>query len=168
MNAPILESKRLVLNPLHRGYASAKYVNWLNDREVNRYLESGGDYTIEKLKNYLIEQEKKQILFWAVQIKDSEEHIGNLKIDPVDQIEKSGEYGILMGEKSQWGKGYAREASLLVIDFCFRTLDFAKITLGVKQDNTAAIKLYQNLGFQIVKRDSENKSLRMELLNEEG
>lgn len=167
MIAPNLESDRLLLEPLHCGYSSVKYVNWLNDPEVNKYLESGGDYTIEKLHKYLAEQEEKNILFWAILLKNSKEHIGNIKIDPINELEKSGEYGIMMGEKSEWGKGYAREASLLVINFCFNSRGMSKITLGVKQENKAAIKLYQNLGFQIVKKDFEKETLRMVLLNEE-
>ena len=60
-------------------HASDSYVNWLNDEEVNRFLESGGDYTMVKLKDFLYEVEKSEILFWAIHLRESGKHIGNIK-----------------------------------------------------------------------------------------
>ena len=66
MKAVILESKRLLFEPLTLNHLSNDYVNWLNDSVVNKYLESQGDYDLKKLKTFLEEQEKKEILFWAI------------------------------------------------------------------------------------------------------
>lgn len=60
---PILETERLILRPLSLLHSSEEYVAWMNDHEVNKYLESGGDYTLQKLKEFLDEVEKKDILF---------------------------------------------------------------------------------------------------------
>lgn len=149
VKAPILESRRIYLEPLTSNHLSQKYVDWLNDPEVNKYLDSGGDYTIEKLKYFLQDVEQKDVLFWAIHLKTSKQHIGNIKIDPI--ISKYGlcEYGILIGEKSAWGKGYAQEASEIVINYCFDQLNLRKMTLGVVEKNINAIKLYTNLGFSI-------------------
>ena len=82
MKAIELESERLFYEPLSQKHLSFAYVNWLNDVEVNTYLESGGNYTIQLLSDFLKEQEQKDILFWAIHLKDSNKHIGNIKIDP--------------------------------------------------------------------------------------
>lgn len=144
-----LESERLVFEPLCSKHLSQSYVDWMNDKEVNKYLESGGDYTIEKLEEFLLQQEKKQILFWAIKVKQTNLHIGNIKIDPINVSKNSGEYGILMGEKEEWGKGYAKEASKTIIAFCFQELNLSAITLGVIESNTSAVKLYEKIGFTI-------------------
>lgn len=148
MNAKPLESKRLYFEPLSLKHLSHNYVNWLNDTRVNKYLESGGDYTLNKLKTFLIEQAQNDILFWAIHIKDSKQHIGNIKIDPISLENNSGEYGILMGDCNEWGKGYAKEASETIINFCFNKLKLSKITLGVIDENRSAVKLYEKLGFE--------------------
>lgn len=148
MKAVKLESERLVFEPLSLKHLSITYVNWLNNLKVIKYLESGGDYTLEKLEVFLKEQEHKDILFWAIFTKVSEKHIGNIKIDPIDLENNSGEYGILMGDTDEWGKGYAKEASVAIINYCFKKLKFSKITLGVLEQNTVALELYKKIGFQ--------------------
>jgi RimJ/RimL family protein N-acetyltransferase len=149
MNNIDLESKRLMFERLSKKHVSKNYVGWLNDSEVNLYLESGGNYTMEMLKDYVNEQFERETYFWAIILKDSNKHIGNIKIDPIDFDKMTGEYGILMGDKSSWGKGYAREASERIIKYCFGQLKLSTITLGVIEDNAKAVALYRNIGFKI-------------------
>lgn len=149
MRAEILESERLLFERIFLGHLSQDYVNWMNDSEVFLYMESGGNYTKEMLQSYIEEQESKDILFWAIKIKATGKHIGNIKIDPVNPESNSGEYGILIGDKTEWGKGYAKEASLRIIAYCFEKLSFSQITLGVIEDNIKALELYKKMGFEI-------------------
>ncbi len=161
MKASYLESERLYYEPLSTLYSSNSYVDWLNDEEVNKYLESGGGYTIEKLNVFLKEQESKNIQFWAIVIKESNKHIGNIKIDPIKN--SIGEYGILIGDKIEWGKGYAKEASETIIHHCFDNLKLTEIQLGVKPNNINAIKLYKTLGFEVYDFNENNISVRMKI-----
>ena len=147
---PSLETERLRLEPLDSSFASEQYVSWMNYPEVNRYLESGNGYTLEQLNQYLAEVEKKPILFWAIVTKDQGKHIGNVKIDPINWRHLFAEYGTLMGERSEWRKGYAMEASQAVLDYCFsEALGLRKVNLGVVEDNVGAVKLYKKLGFEV-------------------
>ncbi len=146
---PTLETKRLKLEPLSTKFCSYKYVNWLNDPEVYQYLDNGGNYTYNSLFEYLTKYTENPVFFWAIIIKEDNTHIGNIKIDPINQKNQIGEYGILLGDKNKWGQGYAKEATKAVIDYCFKILELRKITLGVIKDNIAAVNLYQNLGFEI-------------------
>jgi len=143
-----LNSDRLVLNPLALTHCTNEYLAWMNNPEVYRYLETGGDYKIEDLRKYLESVEANPfMLFWAIHLKENGKHIGNVKIDPINKRHGLGEYGIMMGDSDEWGKGYAKEASEIVINHCFRDLRLRKITLGVVEDNRAAVNLYKKLGF---------------------
>lgn len=147
---PVLESERLQYLPLSKEHCTQEYVNWMNDAEVIQFLESGGNYTIEQLEEYLESIVKKgNILFWAIHLKETGEHIGNIKIDPINSKHGYGEYGILMGAKKHWGKGYAKEASLAIIDYCFNETGLRKMTLGVVEKNIAAVELYKKIGFEV-------------------
>lgn len=154
---------------------SLEYLDWLNNPSIYMYLETGGNYTVEMLKNYLLEVEKKDIFFWAIHLKTNNKHIGNIKIDPVNLKHGLGEYGIMMGDIVEWGKGYAFEASSTIIHYCFKTLNLRKINLGVIEDNVKAVELYKKLGFTIegIFKNHINhngkylNSLRMALFNSE-
>lgn len=149
LKALTISSDRLELQPLDFTFCTEQYVDWMNNPEVYKYLETRGNYTIEKLKDYLLGVEKMSILFWAITIKDGGKHIGNIKIDPVNTLHGLAEYGIMMGDRDEWGKGYAKEASKLVIDYCFKELNLRKITLGVIEDNISAVKMYYKIGFEL-------------------
>lgn len=148
MKAPLLHTQRLVLKPISIKHLTEDYVDWLNDIDVYRYLETGGNYTIKMLEEFILEVEKKDIYFWGIHLKENDLHIGNIKIDPINTRHGLVEYGIMMGRKSEWGKGYAKEATQSVIDFAFNLLGLRKMTLGVVEDNTSAFMLYQKLGFK--------------------
>lgn len=144
------ESERLTFKALSLRHCTDEYVNWLNDFDIYKYLETGGNYTKNMLSEYLAEVDKSNIYFWAIHLKDDQKHIGNIKIDPINTRHGIGEYGIMMGDKSEWGKGYAFEASKRVIDFCFHEgLNLRKITLGVVKNNVNALKLYEKIGFEV-------------------
>ncbi len=146
---PQIVSERLLLKPISMEHCTETYVGWMNDPDVILYLESGGNYTIELLKEYIDTSMKKGVFFWGIHLKENEKHIGNIKIDPINYRHGFGEYGILMGDKEEWGKGYAKEASKLCIDFCFDVLKLRKVNLGVIAVNKGAVELYKKLGFVI-------------------
>lgn len=154
----VLKTDRLILKPLNKNFLTQEYVHWMNDRKVNNYLESGGDYTIEKLNNYLEEVERNPKYFWAISLKKTNKHIGNIKIDPIDLNNFSGEYGIMIGDRKAWGKGIAKEASEKIINYCFTSLDLKKINLGVNKNNLMAIRLYKKLGFNIDNSSKLNRT----------
>jgi len=147
---PTLESERLLLEKVGLKHASDTYLAWMNDPDVYRYLESGGDYSRNKLEEYLKKAEDNEsLLFWAIFRKDINRHIGNIKIDPVSRRHNRAEYGILLGDKESWGMGFAREATQLVLHYCFEVLCIRKIALGVIADNSAAVSLYKRMGFSV-------------------
>lgn len=148
MKATVIESKRLIFKPISLEHLSQDYVDWMNDPDVIRYLESGGDYSLSKLENYISEIVQRDIYFWGIHTKESKLHIGNIKIDPISVKHGRGEYGILLGRKSEWGKGFAKESTIRILNYCFDVLCLRKITLGVVADNIAALQLYKKLNFK--------------------
>jgi len=153
-----LESARLLFKPMQMEHATQEYISWLNDAAVNKYLEVRKENFIHELEAYIKDAIDKKIFFWAIHLKENGKHIGNIKIDPINKTHGTGEYGIMMGDKDQWGKGYGKEASLAIIDFCFDKMNLRKMTLGVVEDNVAAVKLYENIGF-IVEGNYKNHAV---------
>lgn len=146
---PTIETERLLLKPMHTKFITESYLHWMNDLDVCKFLETAIPYSEVELQDFVNSMIVKKILFWAITLKHDGLHIGNIKIDPINKKHLIGEYGILMGDRNNWGKGYAKEASKSVISYCFESLNLRKITLGVIKDNVAAVKLYESLGFEV-------------------
>jgi len=102
------------------------------------------------LSSFVENQIKNGTAMWAIHLKENDKHIGNIKIDPISIKHGLGEYGILIGDKNEWGKGYGKEASRRIIDYFFHEeYKLRKITLGVVAKNTNAVALYKNIGFVV-------------------
>lgn len=72
-------------------------------------------------------------------------YVGNIYLTGIEN--GVGEYHIFIGEKDYWGKGIARKASVLIINYGKDELKLNKIKLGVHPENAGALHLYQSLGF---------------------
>jgi len=74
--------------------------------------------------------------------------IGTIGLSNIDRRHQRAEFGILIGASDARGKGFALEASQLLLDYAFNKLGLHRIYLFVFPENEAAIQLYQKLGFQ--------------------
>lgn len=156
-----IESARIYLRELKPGDVTQKYCSWLNDPEVNKYLETK-KATIEGLRVYVKEKMKDpKVIFLGIFDKKNKGHIGNIKLEPVDFINKSAEVGILIGDKSYWGRGYAVEAIDLLCDWAFEEMGLKYLTLGVYASHTSAIKAYERAGFKVVSKKANGAGLVM-------
>lgn len=144
-----LEGKGIFLRPVDLSDATEEYVSWLNDKEVNQFLEIRfTKHTGVSLRTYIGKVIKSpNTLFWAIVRKDTEKHIGNIKLGPIDWNHKVGDIGIMIGDKNSWGKGFATEAIRLISDYAFKTLKLHKLTAGAYASNVGSIKVFMKLDF---------------------
>ncbi len=77
--------------------------------------------------------------------------VGVIGIKHIDLDNKKGEIGYWLG-KEFWGKGYAKEAIMLMTGFAFSRLKLNKIYANVLKFNQRSISLLIKLGF---KKDAE-------------
>jgi len=131
--------------------AAGNYPAWLNDYETTRYLAVGRFPSDESTVLDYIQRAKddpNEALF-AICDRATDQHIGNTTLHDLNNIHRRATFGILIGEKSFWGRGYASEATFLVVDYGFRRHNLHSICLGVLEANVAAIKVYEKVGFKI-------------------
>jgi ribosomal-protein-alanine N-acetyltransferase len=151
LNKIVLETERLILSSITLADCSENYLSWLNDKDVNMYLESGFyQHNMQGLVDFVNGyQSNKKAVFLVIRLKENNKHIGNIKIDKINYIHRNCEYGIMMGDKTEWGKGYAKEASIAIINYAFEELGLNKVNLGVIDSNDVAVKLYEKIGFVV-------------------
>jgi RimJ/RimL family protein N-acetyltransferase len=102
------------------------------------------------LKQYIKEKkENPNCLFLGSFLKENNKHIGNIKLEPIEFNNKKATIGILIGNKDYWGKGIGTEATKLLVNYAFNSLDLKEVNLGVISENKVAIKVYKKVRFQI-------------------
>ena len=129
-----------------------RFVEWLNDPEVivglimhlplalwdeTRWFESLSTHSIEQ----------RPLAIEASVPGDGWKHIGSVGLEGVEWMNRSASFGIFIGEKSFWNRGYGTEATRLTVRHGFETLNLNRIFLYVYQTNPRAIRAYEKAGF---------------------
>tara|TARA_B100000963_G_C22616755_1_gene667739 strand:+ start:2081 stop:2602 length:522 start_codon:yes stop_codon:yes gene_type:complete len=131
---------------------TAKYRDWLNDKKVNRYTEQRyKTHSISDVRNFVKEKFKSKSEFlYGIFIlrKNLKEHIGNIKLGPINFRHKSAEISYFIGEKDLWGKGFATMAIKEVIKKA-RKKRIKKLRAGLYENNVASKKVLIKNGFKV-------------------
>lgn len=133
------------LRRLERNDAYASY-NWRNDPEVFKYTGMVYDHAITlEMELQWIERVIKNDDEYRCAIIADGCYVGNIYLTNID--DEKAEYHIFIGDKSYWGKGVAKKASIEILRYGFEYLNLKKIVLEVRPQNSTAIRLYDKLGF---------------------
>ncbi len=151
MYHPFIIGERIYLRGLDKADLEGSYFDWLNGREVTKFLDSGAfPNTMDKMEEYYrnVTSSPNNVML-AIIDKESDKHIGNIKLGTIDWITRVAPLGIMIGDKKFWGKGYGTEAIRLVLDYAFKRLNLHKVFAGVVAIHQASIKAFEKTGFEI-------------------
>src|SRR5512142_3232804 len=73
--------------------------------------------------------------------------IGDIGFFNVEWTNRSAEFGLFIGDKSVWNKGYGTETVQLLLKHGFETLNLHRIYLRVYSTNPRAKRSYEKAGF---------------------
>ncbi len=153
VDTPRILTDRFLLRPLHPDDASARYSSWLEEAQAARYIVSAGQpHDIPALRVYIEERMgRDDVLFLGIFTRDTGEHLGNIKYEPVDSLNRFAVMGILIGERSWRGKRIAREVIDASAEWLHENRSIDEIILGVDKTHLAAITAYEKAGFGVEK-----------------
>jgi len=127
------------------------FYSWTNDDEVIKYslsvfqnmnTKQEVDSWFERL---LDNQDNLQLGIYS---KEINQLIGYAGISNISKLNKSGEYFIFIGDKSQWGKGISTEVTKQIVEIGFNKLELNRIALTVSEPNIGGVKSYLKAGFK--------------------
>lgn len=124
-------------------------VKWRNSESVRNNFIFQGELTSEMHNDWLDNKVAKgEVDQFIIIDKSTGEPIGSTFLKDIDRINDKAEFGIFIGEENFRSKGYGTEATKIICEYGFKTLDLNKIMLRVVSTNEAAIKSYLKTGFK--------------------
>lgn len=138
-------------------------VIWRNDPDVFKHTRNTYNHIItteselEWIKRVIVNTDEYRC---AIIVDDK--YVGNIYLTNID--EEKAEYHIFIGNKSYWGRGVAKKASIEIMRYGFERLNLKKIVLEVHPKNNTAIRLYEKLGFAIV--EEKSNFITMEIMKD--
>ncbi|MFT6834347.1 MAG: ribosomal-protein-alanine N-acetyltransferase [Francisellaceae bacterium] len=128
-----------------------EYVNWLNDKDVNQFLETRFNKqnltTVNQFVSSMVDSETNKVFTIRTTLDDK--HIGNVKIGNIQNKHSLAELSLFIGNKYYWGKGIGTKALELAIEHAFKKLNIRKLSAGIYTNNHASLKSFLKAKFKI-------------------
>lgn len=125
------------LDFLHRLFNDPAIMNFWFEEAYNSKAQIEEEY--EKQKE---SQRSREFI-----LQNETEQLGFVALFDIDFVHRKAEFAIMM-DPAQQGKGYAKIATKLAIDYAFRTLNLNKLYLIADSINEKAIHIYEKTGFK--------------------
>ena len=149
MKNVFMESERFFLRTLIEDDVNARYLEWINGSDKSQYINyTNQNSTVDEVSTFVTERVNSDtVLFLGIFVRESGEHIGNIKYEPIDFKKSYAIMGILIGEKNWRGRGVAAEVIKASSMWLHNKYGIKQIILGINTGNIWAIKAYEKLGF---------------------
>ena len=151
----VLQEGTVVLRPFTRRDAgSNEYLRWMNDPEVTRTI-GRFDYLLPvsraKLLRYFDDIDADSTVFLGIHVRSRRGRrarlVGTLKIYDLDALARRASLGIMVGDRSGWGRGIASAAIRAACRYVFEVLGYGKVTAGYLASNVGMHKAFRKNGF---------------------
>jgi RimJ/RimL family protein N-acetyltransferase len=148
----MIKGKLVRLRPVQRADI-ANFLLWFNDPEVIQYLgmylpmtEMAEEKFIEELGTSRAATDA----FFVIEAIDGEKckPIGSIGLHGINSKDHNATFGIALGDKQYWSKGYGTEAALLIIRYGFEQLNLHRISSSAWSFNERSIKMHRKVGFK--------------------
>jgi RimJ/RimL family protein N-acetyltransferase len=148
MFGPVIAGTRVRLEPPRVEYA-ATYVRWFADREVTRYLVVRHPTTLKRQEEWLERiAGSDEDLLWAMARATDGAHVGSVGLHRISWRNHNAYLGYMIGERDQWGKGYATEAVALATAYAFLEMGLEKVVASVVVGNEASRRALERNGYR--------------------
>jgi RimJ/RimL family protein N-acetyltransferase len=148
---PIIRSDHIYLRPAERSDLPT-FVRWFADAETKRFLALRAPFSMameEKWFDQMLERQGKEQYMFVICLLPDGRPIGTTDLREIHHEDGHAAFGITIGEKELWGRGYGTEALFAISDFGFGQLRLERIELDVSAANLRAQRSYEKAGFTV-------------------
>jgi RimJ/RimL family protein N-acetyltransferase len=146
---PIIRGEHVYLRPAERADLPT-FVRWFTDADVLRNLAMRAPMSLAAEEHWferMLEAQGKTDYHFLICLLSDDRAIGTVGLHQVDLANGTAEFGIAIGEKTEWGQGYGTDATRAICDFGFAELRLERIGLLVYADNERGRRAYEKAGF---------------------
>jgi RimJ/RimL family protein N-acetyltransferase len=146
---PIIRGERVYLRPSERADVPT-FVRWFTDADVVRNLATRAPMSQaaeEQWFDRMLEAQGRTAYHFVICLLADDRPIGTIGFHEIDLRNGTADFGIAIGEKDEWGKGYGTDATRAICDFGFAELRLERIGLYVYADNDRGRRAYAKAGF---------------------
>ncbi|MDZ7272127.1 MAG: GNAT family N-acetyltransferase [candidate division KSB1 bacterium] len=119
-----------------------------NDPLVRDALFLAFPVTRQALRSRLTQQlESREAILFTICTNETGRAVGVTAFFRIDYVSRAAVFYLALLDSEAWGKGYGGEATRLMVDYAFATLNLNRIQLHVCAENTPAIRIYEKAGF---------------------
>ena len=153
--------KKYFISNVQKENINDEYIAWLNDKEVNKFLEIRYEkQNFNTVLNYIQSfQNNKTKYLWGVFCKSNSNMVGTVNIYNINIKHETADISIMIGNKSHWGKPAAEEALSLVIEYSFNNLGIRKLIASTYAINLGINFTLKKVGFSIEGKLIKNRKI---------
>lgn len=151
-----VKGERVALGPLRRDLLPL-YQRWMNDFEVTRTLAVGMRPITAEVEQAWYERvtaSERDVVF-TIYERRALRPVGATGLHDVDHRQRTAEFGIVIGDRASWGRGYGTEATRLLLDYAFNGLGLHNVLLRAYAFNERGLRVYEKAGFRPIGRRRE-------------
>lgn len=146
MYGPVLTGEKVTLRP-PRADEAKLFIGWFADTQVTRYMLTRFPPALYQEEEILKKLgESKDDVFWVIEADGRA--VGATGIHGIDWMNAHGTTGIIIGDRSCWGRGYASEAMRIRTRYAFRELNLHKLKSSAFADNAASRRALEKAGYR--------------------
>jgi ribosomal-protein-alanine N-acetyltransferase len=146
MFGPVIEGERIRLIPLTTEMLP-HYLDWFADPEVTRYMGRATPPTMQaEIEWFARTGANDTDILWAIVV--GEKHIGSTGIHGIDWRNQHAVTGNMIGDKTEWGKGYGSEAVRLRTRYAFTETVLQKLQTETFVGNIGSRRCLEKAGYR--------------------
>jgi RimJ/RimL family protein N-acetyltransferase len=146
----MLKGSKVNLRPVRRADI-ANFLVWFNDPEVTQYLTlylPMTEMAEEKWVEGLVMDPSRVNLVIEAADSAAPKAIGSIGFHFIENRERQSTFGIAIGDKEYWSRGYGSQAAQLFIRYGFEQLNLNRIASDVYDFNLRSQRLHLKMGFK--------------------
>ena len=148
----MLRGEKVLLRPVKRSDIQY-FLKWFNDPEVTQYLAMYLPMTEMAEEKYIEElgtaRARTDVMLVIEAIEgESARPIGTIGLHAINPRDRHATFGIAIGDKGYWSRGYGSEAARLLVRYGFEQLNLHRINSSLLAFNERSLRMHKGVGFR--------------------